>query len=115
MELYKKDPSFFHPSARKGKDRIDFCNSIKWTNEQVEGWFIMFNRNPKKDQILDKYDRPNNRPLLLNQARQSDDDDQDSSSPSQRRPESPVTRGRGRGRGGRGKKRGQRIYRPPNE
>lgn len=84
---------------------------------------MMFNRNPKKDKILDKYDRPENRPMVANQWGENDEggsDDQGVSSPSshanQRKSNSPASRGRGgRGRGDRGKKRGQRIYRPPNE
>ena len=75
----------------------------------------MFNRNPKKDKILDKYDRPENRPLVANQA-SLDKNDEGGSDDQSPKLHSPASRGRGgRGRGDRGKKRGQRIYRPPNE
>jgi activating signal cointegrator complex subunit 2 len=112
VEMFKADPAFFHSSARKSKSRQELCQKLKWTNEQVEGWFIMFNRNTNRDEILDKYDKPENRPI--------DTQDESRSLPDSSTPSSLLNntnnRGRGgRGGGGRGKKRGQRVYKPPPE
>ncbi|KAJ3352998.1 hypothetical protein HDU91_005936 [Kappamyces sp. JEL0680] len=45
VHLYTETPSIFHPSARKSKERDGLRAKLQWTDEQIEGWFIMLNRN----------------------------------------------------------------------
>ena len=45
VDLYKTDPSIFHPSQRKSTFRQNILNQIQLTNEQFEGWCVMLNRN----------------------------------------------------------------------
>lgn len=41
--------------ARQSQARNDLCKRLGWSHEQVEGWAIMFRRNPKKDSIISAY------------------------------------------------------------
>lgn len=38
--------------ARRSAERKALCKQTSLTNGQIEGWFVMFCRNPKKDEIL---------------------------------------------------------------
>ncbi|KAG0181394.1 hypothetical protein DFQ29_008451 [Apophysomyces sp. BC1021] len=40
---------------RKSAKRAELRRRTKMTDEQLEGWAIMFDRNPRKQRILDKY------------------------------------------------------------
>ncbi|KAI8393846.1 uncharacterized protein BYT42DRAFT_552437 [Radiomyces spectabilis] len=42
-------------AARKSTKRAEMRKHTNMTDEQLEGWAIMFNRNPRKQRILDKY------------------------------------------------------------
>ncbi|KAI7868980.1 hypothetical protein BDF14DRAFT_1880421 [Spinellus fusiger] len=52
-----KDPECFSrsPAVRKSAKRANMRQKLQMTDEQLEGWAIMFNRNPRKQHILDKY------------------------------------------------------------
>ncbi|KDQ13293.1 hypothetical protein BOTBODRAFT_33626 [Botryobasidium botryosum FD-172 SS1] len=94
LELaYIKDPKIFDRDAatRRSKTRADLKAQTSWSDEQLEGWRIMLDRNPKKDKILQKHEFSGNRPL---------------ETPESGRPESrgagPSHASRGRGGHGRG-------------
>ncbi|KAI8896146.1 hypothetical protein BC833DRAFT_622385 [Globomyces pollinis-pini] len=61
VELYNSNPTIFHISQRKSKDRIKLRETTHWSDEQLEGWYIMLNRNPKKELILQKYEWKGNK------------------------------------------------------
>ncbi|KAL9536872.1 hypothetical protein MBANPS3_012297 [Mucor bainieri] len=42
-------------TARKSTKRAELRKRTGMTDEQLEGWAIMFKRNPRKDRILDRY------------------------------------------------------------
>ncbi|KZT37472.1 hypothetical protein SISSUDRAFT_1129595 [Sistotremastrum suecicum HHB10207 ss-3] len=89
---YLKDPNLFARDAatRRSKERADLKRRTDWTDEQIEGWRIMLERNPKKDKILEKHEFAGNVPGPLNN----------------HHPQTSSSGGnseRGRGRGGRGR------------
>ncbi|KAL5523256.1 hypothetical protein ACEPAF_1523 [Sanghuangporus sanghuang] len=94
---YLKDPKLFNRDVetRRSKARADLKAQTGWTDEQLEGWRVMLERNPKKDKILLKHEFKGNKkgPILIQAS------DQPGSS-------SDRGRGRGRGRGGNGRGRG---------
>ncbi|KAK7681401.1 hypothetical protein QCA50_015493 [Cerrena zonata] len=66
LELaYIRDPKLFDRDAqtRRGKPRADLKAQTGWSDEQIEGWRIMLERNPKKDKILQKHEFAGNQPL----------------------------------------------------
>ncbi|KAG5724928.1 CUE domain-containing protein 3 [Termitomyces sp. T112] len=59
LELaYIKDPKLFDRDAqtRRSKARADLKMQTNWTDEQIEGWRIMLDKNPRKDRILQKHE-----------------------------------------------------------
>ncbi|KAF5355264.1 hypothetical protein D9758_006046 [Tetrapyrgos nigripes] len=94
LELaYIRDPKLFDRDAntRRSKARAELKAQTNLDDEQIEGWRIMLERNPKKEQILQKHEFSGNKPGPI-QAEQ---------------PNIGSSRGRGghggRGRGGRGR------------
>jgi len=65
---YIRDPKLFERDAqtRRSKARADLKAQTGWTDEQLEGWKIMLERNPKKDKILQKHEFAGNRNANLN-------------------------------------------------
>ncbi|KAJ7634761.1 hypothetical protein FB45DRAFT_790113 [Roridomyces roridus] len=55
---YLRDPKLFDRDAqtRRGKARADLKAQTGWTDEQLEGWRIMLERDPRKDKILQKHE-----------------------------------------------------------
>ncbi|KAJ7576937.1 hypothetical protein C8J56DRAFT_971987 [Mycena floridula] len=104
LELaYIRDPKLFDRDAntRRSKQRADLKEQTKWSDEQIEGWKIMLERNPHKDKILQKHEFSGNQPGLAVPG------------PSER---GGSGRGRGRGRGGRGGGTGQdRAWKDKNK
>jgi hypothetical protein len=45
MEAHQKNPACFHPSYRKSQERKQMREYLSWTDEQIEGWFVMLNRD----------------------------------------------------------------------
>ncbi|KAJ7485495.1 hypothetical protein FB451DRAFT_1337644 [Mycena latifolia] len=82
--------------TRRGKPRADLKTQTGWSDEQLEGWRIMLERNPKKDKILQKHEFAGNQNQIVL-------DSQGASSSS-----GGPQRGGGRGRGGRGGRGGGR-------
>ncbi|OBZ67810.1 hypothetical protein A0H81_12349 [Grifola frondosa] len=66
LELaYLRDPKLFDRDGqtRRSKARADLKAQTGWSDEQIEGWKIMLERNPKKDQILSKHEFSGNKAL----------------------------------------------------
>ncbi|KAF9976677.1 hypothetical protein BGZ73_008074 [Actinomortierella ambigua] len=61
INLFMGDKDVFNRSreARKSKKRQELRQLTKMTDEQLEGWAIMFNRNPRKDDLARKYEFAN--------------------------------------------------------
>ncbi|KAJ7741433.1 hypothetical protein DFH07DRAFT_870156 [Mycena maculata] len=96
---YIRDPKLFERDAqtRRGTARADLKAQTGWTDEQLEGWKIMLERNPQKDKILQKHEFAGNQNQIIS----------DSHGASSSRGGSQRGGGRGRGgRGGRGRGRG---------
>lgn len=57
FESYISDPSVFSrtSSCRQSKSRQTLCNLTKLSHEQIEGWALMLERNPKKMRILQDF------------------------------------------------------------
>ncbi|ORZ09578.1 hypothetical protein BCR42DRAFT_494982 [Absidia repens] len=57
VHMYVDHPQVFDRSSaiRKSTQRDALKKRTNMTDEQLEGWAIMFNRNPRKQRILDKY------------------------------------------------------------
>ncbi|KAH7923091.1 hypothetical protein BV22DRAFT_1093520, partial [Leucogyrophana mollusca] len=94
LELaYIQDPKLFDRDAqtRRSKARADLKTRTGWSDEQIEGWRIMLERNPKKDRILQKHEFAGNKAGEVPVAGPSGST-------------APIRGGeRGRGRGGRGR------------
>ncbi|KAG9005509.1 hypothetical protein FRB94_001515 [Tulasnella sp. JGI-2019a] len=56
LTAYSRDPKLFDRDAatRRSKARTDLRAQTGWADEQIEGWRIMLDRNPRKDKILEK-------------------------------------------------------------
>ncbi|KAK0449751.1 uncharacterized protein EV420DRAFT_1622043 [Desarmillaria tabescens] len=96
LELaYIQDPKQFDRDAntRRSKGRADLKAQTGWSDEQIEGWRIMLERNPKKDKILQKHEFAGNQPTI------GPVQSNRGGGPSRG---AGRGRGRGRGRGGRG-------------
>ncbi|KAG8886313.1 hypothetical protein FRB98_001333 [Tulasnella sp. 332] len=53
---YSRDPKLFDRdgATRRSKARADLRAQTGWVDEQIEGWRIMLDRNPRKDKLLEK-------------------------------------------------------------
>ncbi|KAF9433650.1 hypothetical protein BGZ76_009170 [Entomortierella beljakovae] len=58
ISMYTGQKEVFNRSAeaRRSKKRQDLRNITKMSDEQLEGWAIMFDRNPRKASIVQKYE-----------------------------------------------------------
>ncbi|KAI0266078.1 hypothetical protein BC834DRAFT_1041334 [Gloeopeniophorella convolvens] len=104
---YIADPKVFERDAatRRSKERAALRAQTGWADEQIEGWRIMLERNPKlKERVLQKHEFAGNKPLA---GPVSAGPSSRSHSRSQT-PDPQAARGRGGGapRGGRGRGRG---------
>ncbi|TDL22691.1 hypothetical protein BD410DRAFT_193462 [Rickenella mellea] len=102
LELaYIRDPKLFDRDAatRRSKARADLKAQTGWGDEQIEGWRIMLERNPKKDRILAKHEFSGNRAAGLQPHVPVGNAGPSGAGPSRGRGRG---RGRGMGRGGRG-------------
>ncbi|KAG0241390.1 hypothetical protein BGW41_005961 [Actinomortierella wolfii] len=61
INLFMADKEIFNRTreARKSKKRQELRQLTKMTDEQLEGWAIMFNRNPRKEDLARKYEFTN--------------------------------------------------------
>ncbi|KAJ2060976.1 hypothetical protein GGI17_003400 [Coemansia sp. S146] len=64
VRLYGEDPALFERKreARNSPARTALCKQTGLTHEQIEGWYIMFRRNPRHQHIVDRYSANTNRP-----------------------------------------------------
>ncbi|KAI6020020.1 hypothetical protein F5J12DRAFT_498017 [Pisolithus orientalis] len=108
LELaYIRDPKLFARDAetRRSKARAELKSQTGWSDEQIEGWRIMLERNPKKDRILQKHEFQRNRMVEVPLAESSGSEcHPPSGAPSRQRGRKGSVRGRalerGCGRGG---------------
>ncbi|KAI0370601.1 hypothetical protein BV20DRAFT_1018799 [Pilatotrama ljubarskyi] len=102
LELaYIRDPKLFDRDGqtRRSKARADLKAQTGMTDEQIEGWKIMLERDPKKkERMLAKHEFSGNKPLS-----QPLEPSGSSSSRGGGQGQGSRGRGRGRGRGGRGR------------
>ena len=54
VSAFATNPEAFerNAAARKSQKRIELIEKYKYTHEIIEGWALMFNRNPRKNLIL---------------------------------------------------------------
>ncbi|RDB30021.1 CUE domain-containing protein 3 [Hypsizygus marmoreus] len=67
LELaYIRDPKVFDrdSATRREKARAELKERTGWEDEQIEGWRIMLERNPRKDKILQKHEFAGNQPWI---------------------------------------------------
>ncbi|KAJ2840736.1 hypothetical protein FBU31_000179 [Coemansia sp. 'formosensis'] len=64
VRLYTEDPTLFERKreTRNSPARIALCTQTGLTHEQIEGWFIMFRRNPRHQLIINRHSVNTNRP-----------------------------------------------------
>ncbi|KAJ2732766.1 hypothetical protein IW152_003569 [Coemansia sp. BCRC 34962] len=64
VRLYAEDPALFERKReiRKSPARMALCKQTGLTHEQIEGWYIMFRRNPRHQHIVDRHLMNANRP-----------------------------------------------------
>ncbi|KAF8351996.1 hypothetical protein F5887DRAFT_1057692 [Amanita rubescens] len=70
LELaYMRDPKLFDRDAatRRSKSRAELKAQTGWADEQIEGWRVILERNPKKDKILQKHEFSGNQNRLPSQ------------------------------------------------
>ncbi|KAI9207569.1 uncharacterized protein BJ171DRAFT_596585 [Polychytrium aggregatum] len=61
VALATSNPSIFDIKQRKSPLRAKLRQTTSMSDEQIEGWYKMFLRNPRKDAILSKYEWRGNR------------------------------------------------------
>ncbi|KAF8438091.1 hypothetical protein L210DRAFT_3613025 [Boletus edulis BED1] len=93
-QAYIRDPKLFNRDGetRRSKKRAELKQQTGWTDEQIEGWRIMLERNPKKERILQKHEFSGNR--IVNMPISNSTGDHPGGG------QRGGGRGRGRGRGG---------------
>ncbi|KAJ7359173.1 hypothetical protein DFH08DRAFT_733846 [Mycena albidolilacea] len=91
---YIRDPKLFDRDAqtRRGQPRADLKAQTGWGDEQLEGWRIILEKNPKKDRILQKHEFAGNQNRIIAPEGQGGESSRSGN----------PQRGGGRGRGGRG-------------
>lgn len=52
--IYKKYPEAFEKSQRRTKERGHIKSETKWSDEQLEGWWRMLQRSPRRFRILEE-------------------------------------------------------------
>lgn len=57
LETYISNPSLFTRTSavRKLPERLKLQTSTKLSHEQLEGWALMLERNPKKSNVIQDY------------------------------------------------------------
>ncbi|THH21142.1 hypothetical protein EW146_g343 [Bondarzewia mesenterica] len=107
LELaYITNPAVFEKDAatKRGKERATLRAKTGWSDEQIQGWKSMLDRNPKlKEKVLQKHEFSGNKPLSAPpSAGPSRSQTPDGSQPARGRGGGGRGGGRGRGRGGSG-------------
>ncbi|KND00981.1 uncharacterized protein SPPG_04079 [Spizellomyces punctatus DAOM BR117] len=73
VAIYQSDRQLFDKSQRKSPKRLELRKRTGYSDEQLEGWFTMFERNPRKNRILEKYAWRGNRAGDVEEARGAPD------------------------------------------
>ncbi|KAJ3026965.1 hypothetical protein HK097_006269, partial [Rhizophlyctis rosea] len=93
--LYESNKGIFDKGARKTPEREKFKKRTGMSDEQLEGWGKMFDRNPRRGKVMEKYEWRGNKAV--------EEDEAGDSGPQQNGGGNDGQRGGGRGgRGGRG-------------
>ncbi|KAI0031356.1 hypothetical protein K488DRAFT_79111 [Vararia minispora EC-137] len=94
-EVFKRDAA-----TRRGKERAALRARTGWVDEQIEGWRVMLERDPKqKEKILAKHEFHGNQPSLPSSTQPSSGEPSRSGTPSRGASRGHI-RGHSRGRGG---------------
>ncbi|CAG8739548.1 14907_t:CDS:2, partial [Gigaspora rosea] len=77
IKAFQSDQSVFERTnaVRKSNKRTRLRDLTRMTDEQLEGWYIMFQRNPRKDKILEKYEFKGNREEASSSASEKENGD----------------------------------------
>ncbi|KAG7694491.1 hypothetical protein KL950_003866 [Ogataea haglerorum] len=54
LQIYKSNPEAFDRSSRYTNYRNQLKSELKWTDEQLEGWARMLERNPRRFKLLEE-------------------------------------------------------------
>ncbi|KAG7876226.1 hypothetical protein KL938_004616 [Ogataea parapolymorpha] len=54
LQIFKSNPEAFDRSSRYTNYRNQLKNELKWTDEQIEGWARMLERNPRRFKLLEE-------------------------------------------------------------
>jgi hypothetical protein len=65
VNAFLSTPEVLHKSQRKTSKRQMLCEATGMSHEQIEGWYIMFLRNPFKQKLLEKYEFEGNKRNVL--------------------------------------------------
>ena len=103
LALYLASPAAFARDQRKTAQRAELKKETQLSDEQIEGWARMLERNPRKDKILAKAGEFRGNRVVVDA---SDADDSQADSRGASGSEGPPARGRGRGAPGGGRGRG---------
>lgn len=57
ISLIESQPDLLSRSGRKSKQRLEIEKTMQMSPEQIEGWAIMFKRNPRAARIIDELKR----------------------------------------------------------
>ncbi|KAJ3164381.1 hypothetical protein HDU88_005479 [Geranomyces variabilis] len=83
VAAYTTSPAVFAKSARKQAAREALKKKTRMTDEQIEGWGTMLERNPKKHKVLERYEFRGNKAMPVTasagQRRQPQRDNDESS------------------------------------
>jgi hypothetical protein len=65
VEALLATPAIFDRSSRKTRERQQLCAQLALTDEQLEGWYAVMQRHPRRQALLEQYD-PERNPSALN-------------------------------------------------
>lgn len=52
LPVYINNRKLLTKTERKSKERAELCEKLKMTHEQIEGWALVFERNPQSKKII---------------------------------------------------------------
>jgi hypothetical protein len=55
LPSYLDHPEIFHKKMRKSKERKELLGKLLVTDEQIEGWALVFEKNPHKNAIINMF------------------------------------------------------------
>lgn len=74
-DMYSRNAEPFSRASRKSKARAEMKSVTKWTDEQIEGWARIIEKNPRRRAFLeDRFMFQGNKPYLANILREEEGD-----------------------------------------